>query len=136
MASEPENTGITIVYDGECPFCSRYVAMARLRELSGSVDLINARESNHPVVSDVKKRGYDLDDGMVAIYRGQYFHGADCVHLVAGLTSDSGLFNRVNSLVFRSKSVSRFLYPFMRAGRNFTLTLLGREKLSETDHES
>ena len=110
--------------------------MARLKEISGSVELIDARDSSNPVVSDVKKRGYDLDDGMVAIYRGQYFHGADCIHLVAGLTTDSGFFNQLNSYVFRSKSVSRFLYPFLRTGRNLTLTLLGREKLSASDHEA
>ena len=25
--------GITVIYDGECPFCSAYVSMMRLRQL-------------------------------------------------------------------------------------------------------
>ena len=34
----------SIVYDGDCPFCSRYVKLVRLREALGSVDLVNARD--------------------------------------------------------------------------------------------
>ena len=39
----------TIVYDGDCPFCSRYVALVRLREAVGQVVLANARDGG-PVV--------------------------------------------------------------------------------------
>ena len=38
-----------IVYDGECPFCTQYVKLMRLRETVGIVKPLNARE-DHPVV--------------------------------------------------------------------------------------
>jgi predicted DCC family thiol-disulfide oxidoreductase YuxK len=36
-----------IVYDGECPFCTQYVKLMRLRETVGIVKPLNARE-DHP----------------------------------------------------------------------------------------
>ncbi len=45
-----------IVYDGECPFCSRYVALQRLRESIGKVSMVNARD-HLPDVAAAKKPG-------------------------------------------------------------------------------
>ena len=32
-----------IIYDGECPFCSKYVRLIQLKKTIGYVELINAR---------------------------------------------------------------------------------------------
>ena len=56
--------GAWIVYDGDCPFCSRYVQMVRLREAVGPVRLVNAREGG-PLVEEARRAGFDLDAGMV-----------------------------------------------------------------------
>ena len=34
-----------IIYDGECPFCSRYVKLMRLEETIGDIRLIDARKN-------------------------------------------------------------------------------------------
>jgi hypothetical protein len=47
------------------------------------------------------------------------------------LSSRSGLFNKLNALIFHSPTVSRLLYPLLRAGRNLTLRLLGHRKLTD-----
>lgn len=117
-----------LLYDGECPFCSRYVVHVRLREAVGAVTLANARE--HPaLVEEVRRLGHDVDEGMVLKLNGRYYHGADCMHALALLTTRAGWFNRLNSLAFRSPAFSRFAYPILRAGRNFTLKLLGRQRI-------
>ncbi len=121
-----------LVYDGECPFCSRYVALVRIRESYGPVELVDAR-SGHPVVADLSARGYDLDEGMVLIDGDEVYHGEDCIHRLALLSSPSSLFNRFNAAVFRSRRASSVLYPLLRAGRNLTLRLLGRRKLAATE---
>ncbi|MCE3247451.1 MAG: hypothetical protein K0R41_1276 [Geminicoccaceae bacterium] len=118
-----------LVYDGDCPFCSRYVQYLRLRQAAGPVTLVNAREGG-PLVAEMQRAGLDLDEGMVLKLGGRYYHGADCIHALALLSSGSGLFNRINAEVFRSPQLSRVLYPVLRAGRNSVLRLLGRTKIA------
>lgn len=122
-----------IVYDGDCPFCSRYVRLVRLREALGSVRLEDARAgTDSPIVQEVLAKGFDLDEGMVLKLDGQYYHGADCVHMMALLSGPSGVLNRMNAALFRHRGIARFLYPFLRAGRNLTVTLRGSKKLSDS----
>ena len=118
-----------IVYDGQCPFCSRYVQLVRLRESLGRVQLVDARKGG-PEVEEVRKAGLDLDEGMVLKLDGRLYHGADCIHMVALLSTPSSWFNRVNAVMFRSRTASRLLYPVLRTGRNTVLRILGRSKLN------
>lgn len=117
-----------LVYDGDCPFCSRYVALLRLRDSFGPVRLVDAR-SGHPVVQQLYRQGYDLDEGMALVDGDTIYHGDECLHRLALMTTPSGVFNRFNAAVFRSKSASAVLYPILRGGRNLTLRLLGRRKI-------
>lgn len=118
-----------LVYDGDCPFCSRYVRLVRLRESLGGLTLVNAR-SGGPIIDKVQAEGHNLDDGMVLLMDGHTYHGEGCIHRIALMSSPSGAFNRFNRLVFSSPRASRLLYPVLRAGRNATLRLLGRRRLS------
>lgn len=120
-----------LVYDGDCPFCRRYVQYVRVRR-SVSLRLVNAREGG-PLVDEVRRAGLDLDGGMVLKMGDRYYHGADCIHVLALLGSPSDAFNRVNAAVFRSERLSRLLYPVLRAGRNATLRLLGRSKVGSAE---
>ncbi len=120
--------GITIVYDGECPFCSRYIGVLRLRDVAGPVRLIDAR-SGDAAAARFQQMGFDLNDGMVVEYAGRVHHGADGLHLLAMLSTASGTFNKLNATVFRSTAASKLLYPALRAGRNLTLRALGRSKI-------
>lgn len=120
--------GLVIVYDGECPFCSNYVQVLTLRDTVGKVQLVDAR-SDHALVSKLQLDGYDLNEGMAALFGGRVYYGAECVNMLALLSSESGVFNRMNNMIFRSGTLSRILYPFLRTGRNITLRLLGRTKI-------
>ncbi|MDJ0637889.1 MAG: DCC1-like thiol-disulfide oxidoreductase family protein [Paracoccaceae bacterium] len=120
---------LQIVYDGDCPFCTRYVTMARIKKSVGTVELIDAR-SDHPIVAEIKAKGIDLNEGMLARYKGAEYFGADCIHFLSMLSSRSGLMNRAMSVVFSNRSVARFMYPILRFGRNTTLRLMGRAPIS------
>jgi predicted DCC family thiol-disulfide oxidoreductase YuxK len=119
-----------LVYDGECPFCSAYVKYVRVRDSLGQLHLIDARAGSR-LVHEIREAGYDLNDGMVLKVGNSYYHGADCVHALALLSSRSSLFNRLNAAVFASPRLSRIVYPVLRAGRNATLRLLGRTKIGQ-----
>lgn len=116
-----------IAYDGQCPFCQAYVRLTRLRE-SGAFSLIDARGA-HPALEEVRRAGLDLNEGMVVKHGGRLYHGADAMHLLSLLSTRSGVFNRVMALLFGRPRLARLLYPVLRAGRNLTLRLLGRQPI-------
>ncbi|MEE4121112.1 MAG: DUF393 domain-containing protein [Paracoccaceae bacterium] len=119
---------LTIIYDGECPFCSSYVRMARLREAVGRVDLVDAR-SEDPRVAEAQGAGLDLDDGMVVVWRGERHHGAEAMHLIAVLSGAGGLGNRLQRRLFRSPRLAAALYPPLVRGRRLWLRLAGRRPI-------
>jgi predicted DCC family thiol-disulfide oxidoreductase YuxK len=120
---------LKIIYDGHCPFCRNYVALIRLREAAGPVELIDAR-AGHPLVATLQAQGFNFDEGMALVDGTQVHFGADCIHRIALLSTRSGLFNRFNAWVFRSPRVSALLYPVLRAGRNMALRLMRRSKIN------
>ena len=119
---------LVLIYDGECPVCNSYARYVKLKKSVGSLVLVNARDGG-PYVERVRTAGLDLDEGMVLSYGGRFYHGADCIHMLALLSTSSGLFNRINSAIFRSARLSAVLYPALRCGRNLLLRLLGRKPL-------
>ncbi len=119
-----------IVYDGNCPFCSRYVKLLRLRDTIGSIELVDAR-TTHPVVALLDEKGIDLDEGMALVQGGQIFSGHDCINRLALMSTRYGAFNKINYFVFRNPSLSALLYPVLRTSRNLTLKFLGRAKIGD-----
>lgn len=117
-----------LLYDGGCPFCSRYVQFLRIRESVGPLRLLNARDGGTEY-DEVLAHGLDLDEGMVLKLSGRLYHGQDCVHALAMLSAPEGIVSRLNGWVFRSKIRAAVLYPILRTGRNLTLRLLGRKKI-------
>lgn len=122
------NQNLKIVYDGDCPFCARYVRFIRLKDTVGAVELVDAR-SNDPAVELVRATGVNLNDGMALIDGERIYFGDECIHRLALMSTPSGVFNRINAAVFRSPTLSRLLYPVLKTGRAFTLRLLGRAPL-------
>lgn len=117
-----------LIYDGECPFCSQYARLTRLRSSMGGLELINARDGG-PRVDEVRALGLQLDEGMVLQMGDSIYHGADCLHRLALMSSRSGVFNGLTYAIFKNEQLSRALYPVLRAGRNLTLKLLRKTPL-------
>lgn len=119
---------MAVIYDGQCVFCSAYVQLLRLREAVGKVQLVDARSEGIADLID-RQLGLDLNKGMLVIYHGRYYYGADAMTLLSVLTSPSGVLNRTIALAFRSNVLSRMLYPFLRLGRRTALLMLGRSTI-------
>ena len=114
-----------IVYDGDCIFCQNYVKLVRLRETVGPVELVDAR-SDDPRVVDLQRQGYDLNEGMIFSWKGSLYHGDDAVHVLGGLSSNQGWFNKLNKVIFSSRTASTVLYPLLKLGRRATLLARGK----------
>jgi predicted DCC family thiol-disulfide oxidoreductase YuxK len=122
-------SGNYLLYDGDCPLCSRFVAMTRLRETLPGFHLIDARDDPQ-LVALHRSEGREINDGMILAVGDAFHHGADALSGIAGITTSSSLFNRANAVLFRSAPVARAVYPSMRAGRNLLLRLLRREMIA------
>jgi len=93
----------------------------------GELVLVDARKGG-PIVDRIQGEGFDLDEGMVMIYRGDVFHGAECMHMISKLSKPRTFMSHALNLLTRSKPIAIFVYPVLRFGRNLTLALLGRRK--------
>ncbi|HEV7633746.1 MAG TPA: DCC1-like thiol-disulfide oxidoreductase family protein [Steroidobacteraceae bacterium] len=109
-------TTLHVVYDGECPFCSSYVSLLRLRE-QYEVHLVDARKEPE----FASRYGLDLNEGMIVDLDGEVHHGARAVSLLSRL---SGTMSPL-----RSDRVASVIYPMLRFGRNLTLKVLGRRPI-------
>lgn len=126
--------GIWFVYDGQCPICNFAAHALRIRDAAGGLTLLDARtQPGHPLMQQIKAQGLSLDEGMIVIYGGQFYHGADALHIMALLGSKAGWFNRVNAVLFRSKLLCALCYPLMRATRNLALKLKGVPQIRNLD---
>lgn len=121
--------GNYLLYDGECPFCTRYVALARLAEAAGPVALIDAR-TRPDLVRQHAAEGRDINEGMILRFDDNTWFGGDVLNRLALLSTRSDAFNRLNAAVFRHPRLSRLLYPLLRGGRNAALRLLGRDRIA------
>ncbi len=120
---------VRVYYDGECPFCTRYVALLRLRRALGTVDLVDLRE-DATVRQDLEAEGFDLDEGMVVEMDGRRLGGADAANALALMSTKSDWFNWLNHAFLSSPLGARLIYPVLRSGRWLVLFLLGRQGLA------
>ncbi len=120
---------VILVYDKECPACDNYCQVVRIREDIGELVLLDAREPG-PIIDEITALGWDIDQGMVLKLEQQLYYGSDAIYMLSLLSSRSGIFNRLNYWLFKSKRRSHLLYPVLRSLRNLLLKMLGKTKIN------
>jgi predicted DCC family thiol-disulfide oxidoreductase YuxK len=126
---KPHDNRLSIIYDGDCPFCANFVKLYAIRKKVAEVELIDARKQPL-LVQDLRSRCMDLNDGMVVIWQGRYYFGAAGMHLLSMLGTESGIFAMLNQLLFRNRRMAGIIYPALATGRRITLSLLRRKPIS------
>lgn len=124
---------VWLVYDGQCPVCSFYCQYIRIQKTVGSLHLVDARH-NSALMDEITKAGLDIDQGMVLKFNDAIYYGADAIHMLTLLSSPSGIFNRINYYVFRSKFGARIFYPLCKFFRNILLKMLGIRYIENLKH--
>lgn len=114
-----------VIYDGECPFCRNFARLIRLREAVGPVELLDARSGDDRVVA-YQRRGYNLNLGMLFVWRGEIYYAGDAVHMIGRLSNPVSWFNRLNAALFANRAVARLLYPVLNLSRLLGLVLRGK----------
>jgi predicted DCC family thiol-disulfide oxidoreductase YuxK len=118
-----------LLYDGECPVCSAYVAVASLRQLHLGLKVLNAR-AEPDLVAELRGRGYEINDGMVLCLDGVVHFGADATRVIALMARSSpSRWRRAGSALIGAAPWSRRLYPRLNRGRQALLRLLRRGRI-------
>ncbi len=86
--------------------------------------LLNARLKDRTVES-YWQQGFDLDEGMIAVWDGQAYYGADAVSLLARLADPSDVFNRLHQWLNARPMMARLFYPVFKRARRVALALKG-----------
>ena len=120
---------ILLVYDGECPACNAYCQIVRIKESVGDLRTVDARE-NSEVMNEITAQCLEIDQGMVLKMGEQLYYGADAIHMLALIGSRSGIFNRFNYWMFKSKTISKIIYPLLKLCRNLLLKILRKTKIN------
>ena len=124
-------TETVIVYDGECPFCTGFAKLVRLRERVGAVRIVNAREDT-PEVRACRAAGLDLDEGN-AVLEGwdgsrarAMHHGHEAQLWLAAHSAPSSLAGWFLRTLFATPALGRISYPVLRGARNLSLKARGK----------
>jgi hypothetical protein len=67
---------------------------------------------------------------MLFIHAGRIYHGDEAINVLASLSGDSTIFNRINGLVLSNAQTAKLVYPFLKLGRRIVLVLRGKKLLS------
>jgi predicted DCC family thiol-disulfide oxidoreductase YuxK len=120
---------ILLVYDWQCPACDAYCRRVQVRPSAGTLRLIDARQPA-AIMDEITAAGLDIDEGMVVRIDGRLYYGSEAINALALRSDRSGIFNRLNSVMFGSLRAARAIYPLLRACRNLLLKCLGRTRIN------
>ena len=119
---------VTIVYDGECPFCTGFAKLVRLREQVGTVQIENARE-NGPAARACRAAGLSLDEGNAVLVGDRIHHGDAAQRWLAAHSAGSSPVGWLLRTLFATPAVGRLAYPVLRGMRNAALAVKGKGQI-------
>ena len=123
--SRPDNF---VLYDGECPVCGAYIALAQLRMLRPDLQVLDARHEP-ALVAALRAEGFDVNDSILVRLGPQVYSGGAATRLISQLGSANPIVRRAALYAIGGAPWSYALYPWLRAGRNGLLRILGRGKI-------
>jgi predicted DCC family thiol-disulfide oxidoreductase YuxK len=117
--------GNFLLYDGACPACRSYVAIARLRQLWPDLRILDARQEPG-LVLELRGQGYEINDGFVLSLGGRIYFGPEATRIIGEQGRGHGGVRSMMLGAIGTAPWSRGLYPWLNRCRQLLLTLLGR----------
>ncbi len=123
--SRPDNF---VLYDGECPVCDAYIALAQLRKLRPDLLVLDARHEP-ALVAAMRAEGFDVNDSILVRLGCRVYSGGAATRLISQLGSENPFVRRAALYAIGGAPWSDALYPWLRAARNGLLRVLGRGQI-------
>ncbi len=108
---------VNLYFDKECPFCN-YYANYNLIRTNHNLKLYNAREYPQKI-EFLKKKGFDVNDGIIIEIDGKIFQGSDAIKQLNKLSNKE-------VKVLNTKFFSFLLYPLIKSFRKVVLFILNK----------
>ena len=125
VKSYMEESTLTFIYDGECPFCNHFAELLELKSKIKNISILDGRK-NPELLRDLLKKGYDLDKGAILLKNSEIFHGANAINTISKLIKEpSSKLLEILSTTFKSSKRTKFIFPFLVIARRFTLISKG-----------
>jgi len=120
-----EESTLTFIYDGECPFCNHFAELLELKSKIKNISILDGRK-NPELIRDLLKKGYDLDKGAILLKNKEIFHGANAINTICKLINrPSSKLLDILSTTFKSSKRTKFLFPILVRARRLALISKG-----------
>ena len=120
-----EESTLTFIYDGECPFCNHFAELLELKSKIKNISILDGRK-NPKLIKDLLKKGYDLDKGAILLKNNEIFHGANAINTICKLINEpSSKLLETLSIIFKSRKRTNFIFPFLVTARRLALISKG-----------
>ena len=120
-----EESTLTFIYDGECPFCNHFAELLELKSKIKNISILDGRK-NPELINDLLNKGYDLDKGAILLKNNEIFHGANAINTICMLINQpSSKLLEILSAIFNSSKRTKFIFPFLVTARRFALIAKG-----------
>ena len=113
---------LTIYYDKQCPFCSKYANFLKLKE-NFEITLKDARENQSEI--SLLCGNLNINDGFIVIYKNDCFQGAKALAFLNSAVDKTTLLGKLHFFFCYDNLFSNFLYKFLFILRKIILFILG-----------
>ena len=97
------------IYDGECPFCNHFAQLLELKSSLPLLQILDGRQ-NLEQLTELYKKGYDLNNGAILINNGDIMHGAEAIYWICSeIKEPNDSLLELIRILFTSKKRSKIL---------------------------
>lgn len=115
---------ITLYYDKQCPFCTKYANLLKLKE-NFEITLKDARENLDEI--SVLCKNLDINDGFIVLYKNDCFQGAKALEFLNRAVDKTTILGKLHFFFAYENIFSKFLYKTLFILRKIVLFILRKD---------
>ena len=115
---------LTLYYDKQCPFCTKYANLLKLKE-NFEITLKDARENLNEI--SVLCKNLDINDGFIVLYKNDCFQGAKALEFLNRAVDKTTILGKLHFFFAYENIFSKFLYKSFFIFRKIALFILRKD---------
>lgn len=124
----PDVKGDFLIYDGDCPVCTRYVAWTALQSTYPGIELIDARAAPE-LVRALRREGIEINDTYLLQLGGTRLVGPAAMARISELMQPQTFGQSLLKSLTRSRRLMTPVYPWLVLLRKALLWIIGRDQI-------